>query len=261
MPDLIRPRLGVNVDHVATIRQARGTQYPEPVAAAALAEMAGADQITIHLREDRRHIVDRDVYVLRQTVGTRLNLEMAATEEMLNIAVDVQPDMVTLVPEKREEQTTEGGLDVVGNQKRLADYLEKLADSGAYTSLFIDPDPEQISASAELGVDIVELHTGDYCEAATPFSNKNGDYEFDRDTELQRLRRSARVAESLGLTVAAGHGLDYKNVLAVAAIPQFEEFNIGHSIVARAVLVGFERAVKEMIHALEAGRRAAIGTL
>lgn len=257
----MRPRLGVNVDHVATIRQARGTKYPEPVAAAALAEMAGADQITIHLREDRRHIIDRDVHLLRQTVGTRLNLEMAATDEMLAIAGDVSPDMITLVPEKREEQTTEGGLDVVGNADRLADYLKELAKSGAYISLFVDPDADQLACAAELGVDIVELHTGDYCEAAAPFTNQGNPGPYDRDRELERLRRAARIAETLGLTVAAGHGLDYKNVLDVAAIPEFEEFNIGHSIVARAVLVGFERAVKEMIDALYQGRRQALNLI
>ena len=255
MQSIIRPRLGVNVDHVATLRQARGTHYPDPVAAASISELAGADQITIHLREDRRHIQDRDVHVLRQTVETRLNLEMGATEEMLEIALEVEPDMVTLVPEKREEQTTEGGLDVVGNLKNLEEYLEKLADCGAHLSLFIDPDADQIAASAELGVDIVELHTGDYCEAASPFTNQNVDRPYDRQAELQRLRTSARVADKCGLVVAAGHGLDYKNVLDVAAIPQFEEFNIGHSIVSRAVLVGFDQAVREMMEALYLGRR------
>ena len=261
MKSPIRPRLGVNVDHVATVRQARGTTYPEPVTAAAKAELAGADQITIHLREDRRHIQDRDVRLLRETVETRLNLEMGATEEMLEIACDVEPDMVTLVPERRQEQTTEGGLDVVNNADMLTDYLDDLVESGACQSLFIDPDPDQIAASARLGVDIVELHTGDYCEAAPPFTNDNRPSQFDRDRQLKRLREAARVADSLDLVVAAGHGLDYKNVLDVAAIPQFEEFNIGHSIVSRAVLVGFERAVREMIEALEKGRRTAIGTL
>lgn len=261
MSSSLRPRLGVNVDHVATVRQARGTIYPEPVAAAALAELAGADQITIHLREDRRHIQDRDVHVLRQTVGTRLNLEMGATEEMLSIAADVEPDMVTLVPERREEQTTEGGLDVIGQREHLSSYLDKLSKCGAHLSLFIDPDADQIAASADLGVDIVELHTGDYCEAAAPFSNRNRDSEFDRHTELKRLTKAARVADTLDLVVAAGHGLDYKNVLDVAAIPQFEEFNIGHSIVARAVLVGFDQAVREMIEALHAGRRQVVDIL
>jgi pyridoxine 5-phosphate synthase len=252
-----RPRLGVNVDHVATVRQARGTTYPEPVTAASMAELAGADQITIHLREDRRHIQDRDVRVLRETVGTRLNLEMAATAEMLEIAADIQPDMVTLVPEKREEQTTEGGLDVVGHRDRLASYLDDLGRTGAHLSLFIDPDIEQVEASREIGASIVELHTGDYCEAASAFTNRHVEREFDRDEELDKLRVAAQCADDIGLVVAAGHGLDYKNVLDVAAIPQFEEFNIGHSIVSRAVLVGFERAVREMIEALETGRQHA----
>lgn len=251
-----RPRLGVNVDHVATVRQARGTAYPDPVTAASLAELAGADQITIHLREDRRHIQDRDLEILRRTVGTRLNLEMAATDEMLQIACDVGPDMITLVPEKREEQTTEGGLAVVENRDRLGAYIEELRQSGAHISLFIDPDVDQIQASADLGAEIVELHTGDYCEAAAEFTNQSAQTEFDRDEELEKLVRGAQKAAELGLVVAAGHGLDYKNVLEVAAIREFEEFNIGHSIVARAVLVGFERAVREMIDALALGRSA-----
>ena len=250
-----RPRLGVNVDHVATVRQARGTHYPEPITAASMAELAGADQITVHLREDRRHIQDRDVRVLRDTVGTRLNLEMAATREMLDIALDIGPDMVTLVPEKREEQTTEGGLDVVGHRSRLDDYLDELSESGAHLSLFIDPSIEQVEASRDIGATIVELHTGDYCEAAAEFTNTHVESEFDRAEELEKLRSAAKHAEQLGLTVAAGHGLDYKNVLDVAAIEEFEEFNIGHSIVSRAVLVGFERAVGEMIDALALGRR------
>lgn len=250
-----RPRLGVNVDHVATIRQARGTLYPDPVTAAALSELAGADQITIHLREDRRHIQDRDVHVMRQTVQTRLNLEMAATAEMAAIAAQVKPDMITLVPERREEQTTEGGLDVVGQLANLKPYLEQLRATGAQLSLFIDPDEAQIRASAELGVQIVELHTGDYCEASDPGAN-SAKAHGDRLAELERLRVGAKLASELGLIVAAGHGLDYKNVLDVAAIPEFEEFNIGHSIIARAVLVGLERAVREMIEALELGRRA-----
>ena len=233
MGKLIRPRLGVNVDHVATIRQARGTRYPDPVTAAAIAELAGADQITVHLREDRRHIQDRDVRILRETVQTRLNLEMAATEEMLGIAVELRPDMVTLVPEKRAEQTTEGGLDVVGQFETLAQYVDGLRASGAELSLFIDPDLPQIKASGRLGVDLVELHTGDYCERP----------ERERDSELARLVSAADHCVEIGLRVAAGHGLDYKNVLDVAAIPAFEEFNIGHSIVARATLVGLDKAV------------------
>lgn len=250
----IRPRLGVNVDHIATLRQARGTPYPDPVFAASLAELAGADQITIHLREDRRHIQDRDVEVLRRTVSTRLNLEMATTEEMLKIAYDIRPDMITLVPEKREEQTTEGGLSVVDNRLRLAEYIERLRDIGAHISLFIDPDLAQIEASAEIGAEIVEIHTGDFCMAAAEFTNLHAAPRFDRDEELAKLVRGARKAAQLGLTVAAGHGIDYHNVLDIAAIAQFEEFNIGHSIVARASLVGMERAVREMIAALQLGR-------
>ncbi|MFW5967796.1 MAG: pyridoxine 5'-phosphate synthase [Persicimonas sp.] len=250
-----RPRLGVNVDHVATVRQARGTPYPDPVTAASLAELAGADQITIHLREDRRHIQERDLRLLRETVKTRLNLEMGATDEMLEIARSVEPDMITLVPERREEQTTEGGLAVAENTDRLGDYLDRLSATGAHLSLFIDPEPAQIEASAELGAEIVELHTGDYCEAAPPFTNADHQTDFDRHEELDRLREGAKLAADLDLIVAAGHGLDYKNVLDVAAIAEFEEFNIGHSIVSRAVLVGFERAVEEMIEALQKGRR------
>ncbi|AWV89495.1 pyridoxine 5'-phosphate synthase [Bradymonas sediminis] len=250
----IRPRLGVNVDHIATIRQARGTLYPDPVFAASLAELAGADQITVHLREDRRHIQDRDVEILRRTVTTRLNLEMAATEEMLKIALDIRPDMITLVPEKREEQTTEGGLSVVDNHKRLAEYIERVRETGAHISLFIDPDLAQIEASADIGAEIVEIHTGDFCMAAAEFTNTKVSYEYDRDEELNKLIVGARKAAQLGMTVAAGHGIDYKNVLDIAAIPEFEEFNIGHAIVARASLVGFERAVREMIDAMQLGR-------
>lgn len=249
----IRPRLGVNVDHVATVRQARGTRYPDPVAAASIAERAGADQITIHLREDRRHIQDRDVRILRETVQTRLNLEMGATEEMARIAREVRPDMITLVPERREEQTTEGGLDVVGRASALRPYLDGLRGSGAELSLFIDPDPDQIEASAELGIEVVELHTGDYCRERREFDSAD-EYATHVALELGKLRVAANLAAESGLKVAAGHGLDYQNVLAVAGIQTFEEFNIGHSIVARAVLVGFDEAVREMIEALEKGR-------
>ena len=234
----MRTRLGVNVDHVATIRQARATRYPDPVTAASIAELAGADQITIHLREDRRHIQDRDLRIMRETIQTRMNLEMAATDEMLSIALEIRPESVTLVPEKREERTTEGGLDVIANQAELGPYLERLSEGGIATSLFIDPDPDQIAASASLGVDIVELHTGDYAEA---------DCDDSRDRELTRLEAAAEQAAALGLVVAAGHGLDYVNVREIAAIAQVEELNIGHSIVARALFVGFERAVREMI--------------
>ena len=231
-------RLGVNVDHVATIRQQRGTRYPDPVAAAAVVEMAGADQITIHLREDRRHIQDRDVYLVRDTVQTLLNLEMADTEEMRRIACEVKPYTVTLVPEKREERTTEGGLDVVGHRDELMAHLPQLKEAGIVISLFIDPDEAQIEASAAVGAHTVELHTGDYAEAKTPAG---------RQRELERLVAAAAQAEKAGLVVVAGHGLDYVNVRDVAAIGPIEELNIGHAIISRAVLVGLDRAVREMI--------------
>lgn len=250
----LRPRLGVNVDHVATIRQARGTTYPDPVVAAAMAESAGADQITVHLREDRRHIQDRDVRILRETVRTRLNLEMAATAEMAEIARSVKPDMVTLVPEKREEQTTEGGLDVVAHEAELARYIDDLRGFGGEVSLFVDPRSDQLAASARLGVDVVELHTGDYCADRRRFDSISA-FDAHVDAEFDKLKYASKVAETMGLKVAAGHGLDHKNVLRVASIAIIEEFNIGHSIVARAVMIGFEAAVREMIDALESGRR------
>ncbi len=253
MAEFKRPRLGVNVDHVATLRQARGTIYPDPVSAAAIAELAGADQITVHLREDRRHIQDRDVELLRRTVTTKLNLEMGATHEMAEIAIRLRPDMITLVPEKREERTTEGGLDIVGNQADLRDYVEQLRESGAEISLFIDPNPAQVEASQAVGADIIELHTGDYCVPASEFESSRAHADH-ADKELERLVDAAALGVSLGLVVAAGHGLDYKNVLAVAGIGQIEEFNIGHSIIARSVFVGLDQAIREMIAALELGR-------
>ncbi len=253
MAEFKRPRLGVNVDHVATLRQARGTIYPDPVSAAAVAELAGADQITVHLREDRRHIQDRDVDLLRQTVTTKLNLEMGATQEMAAIALRVRPDMITLVPEKREERTTEGGLDIVGNQQALKAYIEGLRASGAMISLFIDPNAQQVQASLDVGADIIELHTGDYCETAAGFDSSRSHAEHV-ELELEKLVDMTALGASLGLIVAAGHGLDYKNVLAVAGIAQIEEFNIGHSIIARSVFVGLDQAVREMITALELGR-------
>ena len=231
-------RLGVNVDHVATLRQQRGTAYPDPVFAASISELAGAHQITIHLREDRRHIQDRDLRVMRQTVQVPLNLEMAVTEEMVGIALATLPDTVTLVPEKREEQTTEGGLDVIGNRHEVAAATKRLSEAGIVVSLFVDPDPAQLKASAEVGAKIIELHTGDYCEAKTAAI---------ADRELERLRLAAVEAHELGLVVAAGHGLDYHNVGPVAALDYVEELNIGHSIVCRAVFVGMETAVSEMI--------------
>ena len=231
-------RLGVNVDHVATIRQARGTRYPDPVFAASMAELAGADQITIHLREDRRHIQDRDLHVMRETVQTRLNLEMAATEEMLRIALEVKPDTVTLVPERREEQTTESGLDVVRLQDELRPTVDALMNGGIAVSLFVDPTLAQIDASAQLEVDAVEIHTGDYAEAID---------DDILESETARIELAAEHAGAASLMVAAGHGLDYLNVREIARIPAIEELNIGHAIVARAIFVGFERAVSEMI--------------
>jgi pyridoxine 5-phosphate synthase len=232
-----RMRLGVNVDHVATLRQARGTSYPDPVTAAAIAELAGADQITIHLREDRRHIQDRDLRVLRETVQTRLNLEMAASDEMVAIARAVRPHTVTLVPEKRQELTTEGGLDVAGPRERMRQIVSSLTDAGLEVSMFIDADEAQIRASNEIGAQAVELHTGRFCELSGEA----------RRVEEKRLASGARLAASLGLRVAAGHGLHYENVHPIVAMPEITEINIGHAIVARAVYSGFERAVRDMV--------------
>jgi pyridoxine 5-phosphate synthase len=244
-------KLHVNVDHVATLRQARGTTYPDPAWAAPLCELAGADGITIHLREDRRHIQDRDVRVLRQTVRGALNLEMAATEEMVRIACDVRPDVVTLVPEKREERTTEGGLDLAGSRTQVERAVAALAQAKIPVSLFIDPTEEAVRASKALGAPRVELHTGDYCEAWHPIDRHRA------QGELTRLARAALTGVEIGLHVAAGHGLDYNNVGAVAAIREIDELNIGHAIVARAVLVGMERAVAEMLAAMRRARPAA----
>lgn len=230
-------RLGVNIDHVATIRQARGGKEPDPVTAAAIAELAGADGITIHLREDRRHIQDRDLRILRHTIRSRLNLEMAATAEMVAIALDVKPEMCTLVPEKRQELTTEGGLDVRLNQPEVADAIRRLQDGGLVVSLFVDADADQIKAAAKCGADYVELHTGTYAEAA--------DWQTEQE-ELRKLENGVRLARKLELGVNAGHGLNYLNIKKLAAIGGIEEFNIGHSIISRAVLVGLERAVRDM---------------
>lgn len=231
------PRLGVNIDHVATIRQARRTIEPDPVWAAALAELAGADVITIHLREDRRHIQDRDLRVLRQTAQVPLNLELAAEQSVVDVALDVVPDQATLVPERREEVTTEGGLDVLGNLVRVKTCVEQLQSAGIIVSLFIDPDVQQVEASQKLGVEAVELHTGRYADAVGP---------EEQARELARLVEAGQRAVELGLALHMGHGLTYRNVQPVARIPGVDELNIGHSIVARAVLVGFERAVREM---------------
>lgn len=238
--------LHVNVDHVATLRQARGTSYPDPVWAASLCELAGADGITVHLREDRRHIQDRDVEVLRGTVRGVLNLEMAATQAMVDKALAVKPDIVTLVPERREERTTEGGLDVAGaaaGATRAA--IEGLHAGGIDVSLFIAPELSQVRAAKKLGVPRIELHTGAYCEAALHHSGR-----AHAATELERLAQAAEEATSLGLHVAAGHGLDYGNVGPVVRIPGIEELNIGHALIARAVLVGLEKAVRDMIELL-----------
>lgn len=233
--------LGVNIDHIATLRQARRTVEPDPIAAAVIAELAGADGITVHLREDRRHIQDRDVRLLRQTVRTHLNLEMAATEEMVAIALEIKPDYVTLVPERREEITTEGGLDVAGQVSRLRDVVGQLQGSGIPVSLFIDPDPTQVAAAAQVGARWVELHTGRYAEASSA---------AQRQVELDHLEKASQQALQLGLRVNAGHGLTYWNVGPVARIPGMEELNIGHSIISRAVLVGLDRAVRDMRQAM-----------
>ena len=229
--------LGINIDHVATIRQARRTVEPDPVAAAVLAELGGADGITVHLREDRRHMQDRDVQLLRQTVRSHLNLEMAATDEMVAIALDIQPDYVTLVPERREEVTTEGGLDVIVAEQRLSGVIQRLQLAGIPVSLFIDADPMQIEKAAKLQAKFIELHTGTYANAP----DKNFELE-----ELATLRQGCEQAIALGLRVNAGHGLTYWNVYPVAQLPGMEELNIGHTIISRAVLVGMERAVREM---------------
>ena len=236
-------RLGVNVDHVATLRQARKTTYPDPVTAAAMAELAGAGQITIHLREDRRHIQERDLKVLRETVQTLLNLEMAASPEMVKLAYEYKPDMATLVPERREELTTEGGLDVNSQREAIGRTVKTLKDGDILVSLFIDPDLDQVKASHRVSADRIELHTGRYCEARTA---------KDRQRELARVVDSAKTAAKLGLGCAAGHGLNYENVRPIARIAEIDELNIGHAIVARAVLVGFERAVREMVEILGA---------
>ncbi len=229
--------LGVNIDHVATIRQARRTVEPDPVWAAALAELGGADAITVHLREDRRHIQDRDLEVLRRTVQVKLNLEAAIAPAMIDIACRVRPDQATLVPERREEVTTEGGLDVVAHRAATAEAVRRLHEAGIAVSLFIDPDPRQIEAAVDLGVAAVELHTGEY-------ANAQGDSA--RHDELVRLARAAAMVRQAKLQLNAGHGLTYRNVVPVARLEGMHELNIGHSIVSRAVLVGFTQAVREM---------------
>lgn len=240
-------RLYVNIDHVATVREARKTDEPDPVRAAVLVELAGADGITVHLREDRRHIHDRDVRLLTSTIRTVLNFELAAVPEIVDLACELQPHQATLVPERREEVTTEGGLDLssAGTVDRLAPVVERLRGTGIRTALFIDPDAGALASSVELGVDAVELHTGEYANARGA----------DAAREIARLRSAAAEARKLGLAVHAGHGLTYENVTPVARVAEIEELNIGHSIVSRAILVGMERAVGEMAELLRRARR------
>ena len=232
------PRLGVNIDHVATVRQARGVSYPDPVTAAGIVELAGADGIVCHLREDRRHIQDRDLRLLKEVVQTRLNMEMAATEEMVRIALATQPDIVTLVPEKREELTTEGGLDVVKTLRSLKKAIQRLQQGGIPVSLFVDARSDQIRASEDTGAKAIEIHTGHYSDAKT---------QTEADEELKKILDAVAEASRTKLQIAAGHGLNYVNVRRIAEIREIEELNIGHSIIARAVLVGLDRAVREML--------------
>lgn len=235
-------KLGVNIDHVATIRQARGGGEPDPVAAAVIAELAGADGITIHLREDRRHIQDRDLKILRKTIRTKLNLEMAATDEMVEIALAVKPDMCTLVPEKRQELTTEGGLDVRLHVQTIEKAITRLHDGGILTSVFIDPDSDQIKAANKIGADYVEIHTGSFADAP--------DWKTE-EQELIKIENAIKLAVKLGLGVNAGHGLNYFNIKKVAALGGVEEYNIGHSIISKAVLVGLDRAVRDMVELIK----------
>lgn len=229
--------LGVNIDHVATVRQARRTNEPDPVWAATLAQLGGADGITLHLREDRRHIQDRDLRILRETVTVKLNLELANNDEVIEIACQTRPDQATLVPEKREEVTTEGGLDIVTHHDRTLASIKQLKNAGIAVSLFLDPDPKQLEVAAKLGADAVELHTGEYALAVG---------QDAQEAELRKLTKAAEQVRAAGLTLHAGHGLTYRNVKPIAAIPGMSELNIGHSIVARAIMVGFEQAVREM---------------
>ena len=236
--------LGINIDHVATLRQVRGTSYPDPLHAALIAEQAGADSITLHLREDRRHIQDRDVEIMRGALQTRMNLEMAVTDEMLEIAERIRPQDVCLVPERREELTTEGGLDVAGQLQRVTQACKRLEAAGIRVSLFIDPDPRQLEASREAGASVVELHTGAYAEA----------HGAEQAKALARIVEAARIGNGLGLRIHAGHGLHYHNVTAVAAIAEIVELNIGHAIIARAVFAGLPDAVREMKRLMQAAR-------
>lgn len=245
-------KLGVNVDHIATLREARKERNPDPVAAALIAEMAGANGITAHLREDLRHIQERDVRLLRQTVTTRLNLEMAPTAAMVQFALELQPDMVTLVPERRAELTTEGGLDVAAHEKELERIVQNLRAQRIVVSLFIDPEARQVRASQKVGAEMVELHTGHFARA---FAHEPGEDPWQ--AELARLVDGAALGNRLGLRVNAGHGLDYQNVSYVSGIPDMEELNIGHSIISRSVMVGMDRAVRDMVDAIRQGDQRA----
>ncbi|MCH5050472.1 MULTISPECIES: pyridoxine 5'-phosphate synthase [Pectobacterium] len=238
--------LGVNIDHIATLRNARGTAYPDPVQAAFVAEQAGADGITVHLREDRRHITDRDVRILRETLQTRMNLEMAVTEEMLNIACEVKPHFCCLVPEKRQEVTTEGGLDVAGQQEKIDNAVARLSQANILVSLFIDADKRQIDAAVASGAPYIEIHTGAYADAPD---------DEARQHEFERIRDAASYAAAKGLKVNAGHGLTYHNVLPIAALPEMHELNIGHAIIGRAVMSGLKDAVAEMKRLMREARR------
>ena len=240
--------LGVNIDHVATLRQARGTLYPEPVQAALVAEQAGADGITAHLREDRRHIQDRDIFLLKDMLHTRLNMEMAVTDEMVALAIKVQPYACCLVPEKREELTTEGGLDIAGNLNRMQWACDALKTVGIEVSLFIDPDEAQIDAAVKAGAPVIELHTGCYADAKNPAQQAK---------ELARIRQAAHYAHSAGLHVNAGHGLHFYNVEAICAIPEIIELNIGHSIIAQALFSGLAQTVKDLKHIMRQARSQA----
>jgi pyridoxine 5-phosphate synthase len=239
-------KLGVNIDHVATLRQARRTVEPEPVAAAIICELAGCDSITVHLREDRRHINERDVELLKKVLKVKLNLEMSIAPEIVNIACSIKPEQATIVPEKRQEITTEGGLDVIKDEANVSKVVKRLTDNGVKVSLFIDPVKEQIEVSKKAGAEFIELHTGSFANSKT---------ESEMEAELERLKTSAQFASKIGLRVNAGHGITYLNVQRIVEIPEIEELNIGHSIISRAVLVGLDRAVREMLELMKSGQK------
>ena len=247
----MRKKLGVNIDHVATLRQVRKADYPDPLYAAAIAELAGADSITVHLREDRRHIQDRDVNLLRNSIKTRLNLEMAVVPEILDIAIKILPDDVCIVPEKREEVTTEGGLDVIKNMEQLKSAIKRLKEKRIIVSIFIDPERDQINASKDAGSDFIEIHTGKYA---------NSSDEKNIKSELDKIIEASNYASSIGLRVNAGHGLNYINVYEIALIKEIETLNIGHSIMGRAIFLGLDRAVRDMLESLDRAAISAIDT-